>query len=254
MIGFLTAQLQGAWGDDRLAIFNELCFYYSLGAFEAFQYINYSLIALSALAAPNMPSAKSLHSAISAAYVVRKGCIPYLWFSAPPPAQPFLSGCTAWLLFPTVFTQTPLLFTMFGLCSAFNTVLDLESHKCSHSWHLPLPIMVCGGLSAGCQWVNGCSWFSFWAGETEKPSLVKERGDPALTLLSEIIHVGRSKEVHWRLWVQDGLVLAWPRSAFLNSWRTGFHPSLRLPGWLAGEYVERALKLPALGNQSRLEL
>lgn len=27
-----------------------------------------------------------------------------------------------------------------------------------------------------------------------------------------------------------------------------------LAGWLAGEYVERALKLPALGDQSRLEL
>lgn len=27
-----------------------------------------------------------------------------------------------------------------------------------------------------------------------------------------------------------------------------------LTGWLAGEYVERALKLPALGDQSRLEL
>lgn len=46
MIGFLTVQLQGTWGDDRLAIFNELCFYYSLGAFEALQHINYSLIAL----------------------------------------------------------------------------------------------------------------------------------------------------------------------------------------------------------------
>jgi hypothetical protein len=46
VIGFLTAQLQGTWGNDRLAKFNELCFYYSLGAFEALQYINYGLIAL----------------------------------------------------------------------------------------------------------------------------------------------------------------------------------------------------------------
>lgn len=120
-----------------MAIFNELCFYYSLGAFEAFQYINYSLIALSALAAPNMPSAKSAHSDISAACVVCKGSVPYLLFSTPPLAQPFLSGCTPWLLFPTVFTQTPSLFTMFGLCSAFNTVSALQSHKCPRSWHLP---------------------------------------------------------------------------------------------------------------------
>lgn len=33
--------------------------------------------------------------------------------------------------------------------------------------------MVCGGLSCECQWVNGCSWFSFWAGKIEKPNIDK---------------------------------------------------------------------------------
>lgn len=46
----------------------------------------------------------------------------------------------------------------------------------------------------------------------------------------------------------DDLGLPWRRSDFLNPLGIGFYPSLRVPGWLEGEYVEGALKLPALGD------
>lgn len=63
-----------------------------------------------------------------------------------------------------------------------------------------------------------------------------------------------NKASHGRLRVQrGGLVLSWPRSGFLNPLEIGFYPRLCVPGW--GEGVCRgALRLPALGDQSRLEL
>lgn len=145
---------------------------------------------------------------------------------------------------------------MFGLCSDFNTVLDLESYKCSHGWRLPLQVMVCGGLSYECQGVSGCSWFSFWVREIEKPSIDKGRNDIALSLVSEVIYPCWMEQSSPLKAVGTGRWSGFTqlRSDFLNPLGIGFYPSLRVPGWLEGEYVEGALKLPALGDQSRLEL